>query len=136
MKVRIQLAGLFMAGLMFPLWVGCESLPTSIPDGGLLPLTIDRVEPDTVLPGTWVMVHGAGFTPPATGSLSLELVQDNQTQAFAWERVDENLLAFRVDRALFNALGGPGVCQGHLKAGVEDYAIGASLYANSRSNGP
>jgi hypothetical protein len=108
--------------LAFGAWwaVACGSIPTELPDGAGLQVRIGAVTPDTILPGTWVLVTGEGFVDSNTGSLTVLIERGGGSPwLITPERQDEENLRFQVDPALFSALGSAGVFQGTLKVRVD-----------------
>jgi hypothetical protein len=77
-------------------------------------LAIVQVEPDTVLPGTWIRVFGEGFVAPSEGDLTVNLLAGDRTHAVDWEWVDANELNFRIEPDLFTSLGGVGAFHGEV----------------------
>jgi hypothetical protein len=119
----------FLPGCLV-LMAGCGSVPTRIPSTELPEVTIDSVQPELLLPGTWILVYGKGFTAPATGNLSVSLLSAGNQLDLSWERVDDSMLAFRVTPALFESLGGAGTFTGNIHVEVIDYPTGASRSAD------
>ena len=86
----------------------CDSEPSELPEDELPALTVGRVEPSTVLPGTRVKVHGSGFAAATLDKLSVELRGPGGERVIDAEREGDKEFRFPVDAALFAALGGPG----------------------------
>ncbi|MBN2495775.1 MAG: hypothetical protein JXR96_14375 [Deltaproteobacteria bacterium] len=87
----------------------CTSTPSTLPDGGLPDVSIDGVQPDIILPGTWVQVTGSGFVSENEGSLTVLLEQGGGSPwQISPERISDTALRFRIDDGLFHSLGGPG----------------------------
>lgn len=87
---------------------GCASAPAS--DPGLEGLSIDKVAPGTVVPGTKIIVKGASFVNEQWGAASLRLVgkAGGASVDLTWDAkfVDFNTLSVTVDAGKIDALGG------------------------------
>jgi hypothetical protein len=105
--------------------LGCVSELSELPDNGIVAPKIDKIEPQTILSGTWVVVSGSGFLDSSWGSLSIQIEKSGER---LWnrtpKRVDDNHLKFRVDSDLFSSLG-VGEFSGTLKVRM-DYFDGSS----------
>ncbi|MBW2702498.1 MAG: hypothetical protein JRF33_16885 [Deltaproteobacteria bacterium] len=122
----VAFIGLSFLALSF--WA-CTSQQSTLPDGALPDLAISDVEPDVILPGTWVRIHGLGFVPENEGSLTVSLEQGGQNPwLVSPERIDDTLLRFRIDANLFSSLGGTGTLSCTLRLRV-DYSGGGSKSA-------
>ena len=118
-------------GLVAVAAFGCASRPSHLPDGSGPELVIESVEPETVLPGTWIRITGRGFVDENAGSLTVLLERGGGASwMISPEVIDDEQVEFRVDQVLFSALGGPGVFQGTLKVRA-DYPGGASQVAET-----
>jgi hypothetical protein len=88
--------------------VGCAS--SSAPDPGLEGLSIDKVAPDTIIPGTKIVVKGASFVHEDWGAASLRLVGKaggaNVDLTWPAKFVDFNTMTVAVDGAKIDSLGG------------------------------
>lgn len=87
---------------------GCASAPA--PDPGLEGLSITKVAPGTIVPGTKLVVKGASFVDSEWGTASLRLVGKaggaNVDLSWPAEFVDFNTLTVAVDAGKIDALGG------------------------------
>ncbi len=109
---------------------GCPSDQSTLPDGGLPELKLNRVEPATILPGTVIKIFGKGFIAPHEGSLIVLLERGGGSRMITPERVDDTRLRFTIDQATFGVLGGPGEFEGTCRVQV-DYSSGVSQSAQS-----
>ncbi|NVB78831.1 MAG: hypothetical protein HOV81_10585 [Kofleriaceae bacterium] len=87
---------------------GCAS--STAPDPGLEGLSIDKVAPGTIVPGTKIVVKGASFVDEQWGAATLHLVgkAGGKSVDLAWPAkfVDFNTLTVAVDDAKIDGLGG------------------------------
>jgi hypothetical protein len=83
------------------------------------------VEPDLVLPGTWIHMHGKGFVDETRGALIVFLERGGSRRMVVLERIDDTYIKFQIDADLFSALGGPGPFVGTLCVQA-DYTGGRS----------
>ncbi|MBW1808386.1 MAG: hypothetical protein JRJ87_09345 [Deltaproteobacteria bacterium] len=120
----------WLIGVLFGCLYGCTSTPSTLPDGSLPELTINRVEPATVLPGSLIKVFGQGFVGENEGSLIVLLERVGISRMISPDRINDGELNFTIDQATFGMLGGPGRFEGVLKVQV-DYAAGTSQSAES-----
>src|SRR5512139_2073282 len=87
---------------------GCASAPA--PDPGLEGLSLEKVAPGTVVPGTKLVLKGASFVDAEWGTASLRLVgkAGGGSVDLAWPAtfVDFNTLTVSVDAGMIDTLGG------------------------------
>jgi hypothetical protein len=83
------------------------------------------VDPDLVLPGTWIHVHGKGFVDETRGALIVFLERGESKRMVTLERIDDTYIKFQIDAGLFSALGGVGSFEGTLRVQA-DYTGGRS----------
>jgi hypothetical protein len=83
------------------------------------------VEPDLVLPGTWIHVHGKGFVDETQGALNVFLERGESKHKVVLERIDDTYIKFQIDAKLFSVLGGLGSFEGTLRVQA-DYTGGRS----------
>jgi hypothetical protein len=87
---------------------GCAS--STAPDPGLEGLSIDKVAPDTIIPGSKIVVKGASFVDEQWGSASLRIVgkAGGASVDLTWPAkfVDFNTLTVAVDAGKIDSLGG------------------------------
>ncbi len=108
---------------------GCKSTQSTLPDGSTPDLAVYSVQPQVVLPGTWIKVEGAGFVDENSGSLVVQLQGvGQQPWLLSPERLDDSHLKFQIDKTLFSSLGGVGQFQGMLKVRA-DYPGGLNQSA-------
>lgn len=108
---------------------GCPSEQSTLPDGGLPELELNRVEPATILPGSQIKAFGKGFIGSDQGSLIVLLERGGGSRMITPERIDDGELHFTIDSATFAMLGGPGVFEGSCRVQA-NYASGASQSAD------
>jgi hypothetical protein len=87
---------------------GCASAPA--PDPGLEGLSIEKVAPGTIVPGTKIVIKGASFVDEHWGTASLRLVgkAGGANVDLTWDAkfVDFNTLTVAVDADKITSLGG------------------------------
>ncbi len=88
----------------------CGCATSSRPDPGLEGLSIEKVAPGTIIPGTKLVVKGESFVDEQWGSATLHLVGQagGESGDLSWPAkfVDFNTLTVSVDAAKIEALGG------------------------------
>ena len=98
---------------------GCPSNQSQLPLPRIPALVLERVEPQIVLPGTWIQIFGQGFVDTDLGSIRVSLESSGQTLALKAERVGETLLRFQIDPSLFATLAESGAFVGSLAVTIE-----------------
>ncbi len=120
MKAAAYVAALGLLAGWLAAGTGCETKSSGLPDGSGPEVRIQRVQPETLLPGSWVEISGQGFVDADSGSLTVLLERGaGEPWQIAPERIDDNQLRFRLLDELFRALGGPGDFQGMLRVRLD-----------------